>query len=429
MTHHQRALTDAIESQANFARELFAKIQQQSQDVVGITRAGWSKEDQRAAEIIAAAATELQLETIYDDFGNLYCTLPGKDRTSPRVLSGSHLDSVPTGGNFDGLAGVLAGLTVQAACRHAGIEPESDLTTIGIRGEESVWYGIAYIGSRLSVGNLDQAELEKLIRTDTDRSLIDHMHALGFGPEKHDEPVVTAGNTRAFLELHIEQGPILVGESVPVAIPTTIRGNLRYPFASCRGEYLHSAATPRLYRRDAALAVADLVMSLDAFWRAEEARGVPDTVFTVGKMFTDPQHHAMTKVPGRCDFTLNFGGSTKTFLDDANAAIAREVKRIEQERNVVFDLGPCVGSQPTPLDPELGQRLINVAGKLDIPHMTFATVGHDASIYARAGIPSAMVLIRNEGGSHNPNEQMHIGDFITGTAVLGVAMLELAEQR
>ncbi|MGI9333675.1 MAG: M20/M25/M40 family metallo-hydrolase, partial [Gammaproteobacteria bacterium] len=180
------------------------------------------------------------------------------------------------------------------------------------------------------------------------------------------------------------------------------------------------------YREDALLAAVELVRDLEQFWIEQEAAGVPDTVFTVGKLYTDPEHHAMTKFPGRCDFTLNFGGTTEAFLDRCRDRTYARAAEIAARRRVSFELGECVGSRPTPLDPVLRNLLAETADALNISHRAFATVGHDASIFARAGIPSAMVLVRNAHGSHNPHEQMELADFAAGTQVLAAAMVSLA---
>ena len=395
----------------------------------GVTRPAWSAADERAADRVAEAAEALGLEVDRDPAGNLYATLPGRDRAAPALLTGSHLDSVPVGGNYDGFAGVAAGLTALAAFRDLGVEPPRDIRAVGLRGEESVWYGIAYIGSRLAVGSLDVGEIGRLRRADTGRSLSDHMAECGIDLAALRDaraPYISADNTKGFLELHIEQGPVLVDRDVPVAIPTVIRGNRRFPFARCLGEYAHSAAVPRTLRRDAALAVVELVRTLDELWPAREAEGEPDTVFTVGQLFTDPAQHAMTKVPGECAFSLNFGGTTEEFLDEMRSQTLACAAEIGRRRNVEFQLGDCVGSDPTALDPSLRARLVSMAGALDIPLHEMATVGHDASVFARAGIPAAMVLVRNQHGSHNAREAMEMADFGLGTQILAVTLLDLA---
>ena len=423
-------LAKNVEGRMPFAADLFEAIRAETADFEGVTRPAGRAADQAAAARLAAAAREIGLETRFDAAGNLLCTLPGRDRQIPGILTGSHLDSVPVGGNYDGLAGAMAGLVALAAIRDAGQVPACDLTMIGTRAEESVWFGVAYLGSRLAVGALPADELDRLVRSDTGRTLAAHMDELGFDVaalKSTAAPAITPANTRAFLELHIEQGPILVGEAVPVAVPTVIRGNLRYPYARCRGRYDHSAATPRAYREDALLATVELVQALETYWIEQDAASVPDTVFTVGKLFTEADQHAMTKVAGRTDFTLNFGGTTKAFLEDCRIRTETLAREIGAARRVSFELGENVGSDPTPLDPALRGLLEKSADELDIPRATFATVGHDASIFARAGIPSAMVLVRNEAGSHNPAETMDLADFAAGTKVLATTMATLAE--
>ncbi|MGH6912581.1 MAG: Zn-dependent hydrolase, partial [Geminicoccales bacterium] len=422
-------IAGAVERQLPMAERFFSDLARRTQDGEGVTRAAWSPEDQAGIDMLAQAGRGLGLEVAHDPAGNVYLTLPGRNRNLPAVLMGSHLDSVPKGGNYDGAAGAVAGLVVLATLKERGVTPTCDMRCVGLRGEESVWYGIAYIGSRLAVGALDPAMADRLVRGDTGRTLAEHMRAVGVNPAvlRAAEPYISPANTRAFLELHIEQGPLLVERNLPAAIPTVIRGNVRFPYARCLGAYAHSAAVPRGQRRDALLATVELVGRLDALWQALEAEGHADTVFTVGKLYTDPGEHAMTKVPGACRFTLNFGGTSKNVLDkfrDRTRALGVE---IAEKRNVAFELGECVGSDPTPLEPALRARLSDAASALGIPTIEMPTVGHDASIFARAGIPSAMVLVRNRHGSHNAAEAMDIADFGEGVKLLAAAALGVAE--
>jgi len=419
----------AVGRQMPMAERFFAELADRTRDGEGVTRAAFSAEDQVGIDMMAEAGRALGLEVDHDPAGNVYVTLPGRDRSAPGVLTGSHFDSVPRGGNYDGAAGAVTGLAVLAALKEAGVTPACDLRAVGLRGEESVWYGIAYIGSRLAVGSLDTAELDRLTRGDTGKTLAQHMRELGIdtvGLKKNGAPYVSTANTKAFLELHIEQGPILVDCDLPAAIPTVIRGNMRFPYARCIGEYAHSAAVPRSGRRDAVLAVVELIGRLDALWQEVEAAGHPDTVFTVGKLYTDATEHAMTKVPGECRFTLNVGGTSKEVLDRFRNETLALTDEIARKRNVVFELGECVGSDPTPLSDLMRGALRAGAHDLGIPVAEIPTVGHDASIFARAGIPAAMVLVRNQHGSHNAAEAMEMSDFSEGAKLLAVAALGLA---
>ncbi|MDA0702662.1 MAG: Zn-dependent hydrolase [Proteobacteria bacterium] len=422
-------IAKAIDQRLDLAQDLFDAAAARTRDGDGITRACWSKEDQAVAEVFAEAARGLDLEVVFDRAGNVYATLPGRGRSAPGILSGSHLDSVPRGGNFDGYAGAVAGLTALAAFRDLGITPPCDLTATGIRGEESVWFGTAYLGSRMAVGSLPHGELDRLKRGDTGRSLADHMAELGFDPEAlkaEAEPHVSPATTKAFLELHIEQGPILIGEGIPVGLPVGIKGNARWPYARCVGNYDHAAAVPRSYRRDAVLATVELIGAVEALWLAMEEEGIPNLVFTAGTLFTNPDEHAMTKIPGECDFSLNFGATDVPALDRARARIPELAAEIAARRKLAFDLGELVGTDPTPLDETLRADLGKSAESLGIPAKVMATVGHDASIFQRAGIPSAMVLVRNEHGSHNAQEAMEMADFGLGVRVLAATMLARA---
>ena len=425
----QKALREAIGEMMPLAAEIFAEVRTVSQDDEGVTRPAWSAADQAAGDILLRAAQARGLTTRSDNIGNTYASLAGRYTKAPTILTGSHLDSVARGGNFDGLAGAVAGIVALAALRRAGIEPGCELTAMGIRCEESVWFGIAYIGARLSVGAMSRVEFDALRRLDSGRSIAAHMAELGIAAEdirRPDKPEISAANTKAFLELHIEQGPLLIEQAKPLAVATAIRGNLRYGDGVCHGAYQHSAAAPRRLRQDAVLAVTELLQRLEALWHEIEDSDDPSAVFTVGKLFTDPDRHALTKVPGECHFSLNFGSTEQRTLDRMAAAVASLTAEIAVRRRVRFALGDPVGSSPTPLDPVLRAGLAASAGRLSIPCAEFATVGHDASIFARAGIPAAVLLVRNGEGSHNPRESMELEDFELGVNVLAATMIELA---
>jgi N-carbamoyl-L-amino-acid hydrolase len=412
-------LHGAIESQLGLAGQLFEEIGSATADKIGITRDAFGPREEYAARAIERAARDLRAEVTRDPGGNVYVTLPGRTRDSG-VLIGSHLDSVPNGGNYDGLAGVVAGMTVIAALAKLGIQPETDITVMGIRSEESAWFGTAYLGSKLALGKLPDADLDNLKRFDTGLTLREHIRSVGGDPDNvgSERRYIDLGKYSRYLELHIEQGPILVAGGNPVAIPTAIRGNLRYPFSRCFGEYTHSAGVPRAYRKDAALAVVELVSKLDARWQQLESEGHRDTVFTVGKLFTDRDRHAMTKVPGEIGFSLNFGDTDAKTMQGIDALIQAECRALEARRNVKFDLGTKVGTDPVVLDPEARIQLRQAASTLGYDPIEFATVGHDAAMFAKSGLRSAMVLVRNANGSHNEHEEMELADFGMGCQVL-----------
>ncbi len=217
---------------------------------------------------------------------------------------------MPHGGNYDGAAGVVAGLIAIAALRALGFAPERDIEVMGIRAEESIWFEVSYIGSRSALGTLPEGALDSARRIDTKRSLAAHMADCGA-----DVPALRAGRRSidpsqiaAFLEVHIEQAPALVEMGLPVAICTAIPGHFRFPNAVIHGRHDH-VGTPRRFRRDAAMAAADLAMALDRAWTEREDAGTPMAV-TFGRFHTDAAAHGLTIVPGAFHFSLDIRAYT-----------------------------------------------------------------------------------------------------------------------
>ena len=249
----------------DLAARLFTALREKTFDGVGITREAYGPGEQIAHALVRAEAETVGLEIANDAAGNLYMTLPGVNREAKRIVFGSHLDSVAQGGNYDGAAGVLAGLATVAGMRAAGFQPACDITVLAIRAEEAgAWFPTSYPGSHAALGRLPPEALA-VRRMDTGRTLADHMRELGFDPDAvcAGKGKLSAANTAAYVELHIEQGPVLDAEQIPVAVVTGIPGSRRLRAARVVGEHNHSGATPRRYRRDAAIALAELAHRLD----------------------------------------------------------------------------------------------------------------------------------------------------------------------
>lgn len=388
----------------------------------GITRACYGEGEQIAAEQVTAFAAGLGLVLEPDRYGNLHVLVPGSDPDAKVIMTGSHLDSVPGGGNYDGLAGAMAALSVAAAARRAGGHRRG-IRAVAMRGEESPWFGTAYVGSRLMLGHSTLEEIGALTRIDSGIALRAHLDALGYA----EAPVlpISRETVAGFFELHIEQGPLLIANNLPVAVASDCRGNIRYPEARCLGEYGHSAALPRAFRHDAVMAVAELALEFERFWAEVEARD-PSAVFTMGKLGTDPAAHAMTKVPGEARFSFNFGSIREDVLAEADALLTRLLATIGQRRGVRFEMGARFGSAPSHLDPGLAAAVEGSAQALGIGSMRLATVGHDAAMFHLAGIPASVMLVRNAHGSHNPREAMERADFLLGARVLGGAVMRAA---
>jgi N-carbamoyl-L-amino-acid hydrolase len=405
----------ALAVDLGLAEALFHALAQATRQGRGIVRDSYGAGEQAGYDIIRAAAERLGLEVSTDPIGNMTMTLPGRDRSVPRILIGSHLDSVPQGGNFDGAAGIVAGLCAVAALQTSGIMSGCDIGVMAIRGEESAWYDVAYIGSAGAFGLLDPAALA-VSRFDTGQTLGEAMVEQGFDPEPilARRRLIDPSSIRAYLELHIEQGPTLLRTGLPAAVVTGIRGCKRFRNVRCIGAYAHSGAVARLDRQDAVAATVALLHHMEQLWLEEENLGT-DLVVTCGEFSTDPAMHGPSKVAGETRFVIDL----RSLSEETMVRMADEVRataaRIGQRYRVTFDLGATSHSAPGLMDPRLRAGLMR---QLDRPFEIASGAGHDAVVFAEMGIPTAMIFVRNENGSHNPDEAMDLADFAIATEAL-----------
>ncbi len=414
----------AVAAQTGLAAGLFDVLRADSLDEPGVTRDPYGPGEQRAHATVTETALRMGLHVEQDHAANTYMTLPGRNRAAPRVIVGSHLDSVPHGGNFDGAAGVVAGLVAIAALKQLGITLSCDLTVMAIRAEESVWFQVSYIGSRGALGTLPDGALE-VRRRDTGRTLAEHIAECGGDPAAlaAGKRFIDPAGVRAYLEVHIEQAPSLVEAGRPVALCTGIPGTVRYPDAWIEGQTDH-VGTPRRFRRDAALAGADFALALEALWEEREAAGIP-MAWTLGKFHTDVASHGLTIVPGDFRFSLDVRAYDEAVLADLDRRVDAIIAGIEQRRGVKFHRGVKAGAKVGPVDPAITAAMERGAERLGIPVLHIGSpASHDAAAFAAEGVPMAMLFVRNENGSHNPREAMDISDFMQACKVLTLWLSE-----
>jgi N-carbamoyl-L-amino-acid hydrolase len=416
----QRASIDAMEG---FAFSLFEKLRKGSFDGVGITREAYGASETAAHDLIAHTARQEGLQVKQDAVKNLIVALPGKEAEKPFVACGSHLDSVPQGGNFDGAAGVVAALTAVVHLKRAGVVPPRTVKVLIFRAEESAWFGKSWLGSNAMFGLLTQNDLSAP-RSTNGQTLGDAM--MGTGVDLDDiragKRLLDPAQVAAFLELHIEQGPAMVARDLPVAIVTAIYGNVRHMRILCRGRSEHAGGVPRSMRRDAAFAIAHLIVRLDAAWKEFEGGG-DNLVVTCGIMGTNPSDHAISRIPGEVFFSLEIRADRNEMLERFYHRFETECRAIEAERDVNFEVDRRITNPPAPMDVRWVRHLSAICKSLKLPHELLPSgAGHDAAVFVHAGVPTAMVFIRNEHGSHNPREAMQMADFMAATKVLKEAL-------
>jgi N-carbamoyl-L-amino-acid hydrolase len=403
------------EPDLELAAALFDQLSRTTRQGRGIVRDSYGPGEQAAHDMVRAAAEAAGLEVSIDALGNLYITLAGRDRQAPKILTGSHLDSVPQGGNYDGAAGVVAGVAVLSGLRRSGYVSDYDLCVMGIRAEETAWFDVPYLGSAGALGLLDPACL-KVGRSDNGRSLESALLEWGFDPEaiRQKRRLLDPGTLRAFLELHIEQGPTLVAKGLPAAAVTGVRGCRRFRNARCIGEYGHSGGVNRPYRHDAVAATVALLGHLEGVWLRKEREGA-DLTITTGELWTDPKFHGPSKIAGETRFVIDIRSVSDATMREMADEARRAAQTLGEKYRVKFELGPTTDSLAAMMDPRLRSAFANA---LPEPFEMPSGAGHDAVMFASLGIPTGMVFVRNECGSHNPDEAMSLEDFAVGARAL-----------
>jgi|TARA_R110001583_G_scaffold17679_2_gene71394 N-carbamoyl-L-amino-acid hydrolase len=398
---------------------LFAQIATRTADTQGVSRPAYSEIETETINFLIDFARKNGLEVECDAAANALFSLPEDRDAEKYVLVGSHADSVPNGGNFDGLAGILAGLICLVRAREEGRKFARPVKVIALRGEESAWYGPCYIGSKALFGLLGANELGALHKGDQ-RPLSAHMADSGIDmkPVKAGQKLFDPSRLLAYVEVHIEQGPLLVNKDLPVANVSGIRGNIRHKAITCIGEAGHSGAVPRAYRRDPVLAMADLFTRLDDDWDTILQKG-DDLVLTSGVVGTDPQKHAIARIPDSISFSLDVRSQDVETLDSMRDLLRAHMRIVERNRKIRFEMDDELSVAPALCDADIVAGISAAMRRLGYEDYVMPSgAGHDAAVFANNGVPTGMIFIRNRNGSHNPHEAMEMDDFMAASSVL-----------
>jgi N-carbamoyl-L-amino-acid hydrolase len=365
-------------------------------DEHGAQRIAWSPTWLKAREWFTRQLDGLPVERHYDAAGNHWITLPG---ASPKALVlGSHLDSVPNGGWLDGCLGVMAGLEIlhSLASEYNG-KPPITIKLVDFADEEGARFGRSLFGSAAFAGNHSIAA----DRARTDRDGITYEEALaacGFNIEKIAEAKSEQANIAAYLELHIEQGPVLERLGKPLAVVQGTKGVERWSI-TFHGQEAHSGSTPMEVRRDALAAAAKLALEIRSI-----ARRHPQAVATMGSVKTFPG--IVTAVVGRCETTLDMRDLDANVLAQMLAEARAAAARFAEEEGCTVTWSKIWSIEPIPFHPELialcHESIQQVAGTVErLPSGPL----HDAAEVARTGIPTVMMFVQSLNGlSHNPAE-------------------------
>lgn len=396
---------------------LFELAEIGKQEGGGVTRLSFTEEERAAKSLVASYMEEAGLLVYEDAAGNLFGRREGSDPDAPVVLVGSHVDSVYSGGNFDGPLGVLAGVEILQTMDERGVETRHSVEVVAFTDEEGARFSFGMIGSRALSGTLTSEDLRH--KDGQGISIAEAMKSSGLDPDAIGDAAVPSGTVKAYVELHIEQGKVLEDDNLPVGIVTGIAGPLWLRFV-LEGEAGHAGTTPMGLRRDALAAAAHVMGSIEA-----EASKTGTTVGTVGRLDLSPG--GINIIPGRVEFTLDIRDIDERVRDEVERRIVGEARQTCEARGVELDVDTLQRVAPVPCS-DLVQHAARAACKeLGLePYSLASGAGHDG-MHLNDLCPVGMVFVRSKAGiSHNPEEWSSKQDCAAGADVLYRTVLGLA---
>jgi allantoate deiminase len=376
----------------------------------GTTRLTYSAEYAAARDFVIAHMLRAGLEVRQDAIGNIFGRLVGSNPDLTPVLVGSHLDSVPNGGRFDGPAGIIAGLETAYLFRDLDLKPERGFDVVAMIEEEGTRFGGGLLGSRILTGRIDPDDLIDLT-DDCGVSMADAMSGYGLDPEKAGQAVLTPDAYHAFLELHIEQGPVLEAAGQDIAIVDRIVGLAQLKI-TVWGRAGHAGTTPMNARRDALVgAVAILSQLSDLPVKISDA-----AVLTVGKLEVLPG--GANVIPDLVNFTIDLRAP---LADDIDAMITRidQIANAACTGGLTCDVERMLYAEPTVLSPDIHRALTASAQGLGFKHRIMVSgAGHDAMIMS-AAMPTGLIFVPSRDGiSHAPEEWTDYAQLARGIDVI-----------
>jgi len=381
----------------------------------GCNRQALTELDGQGRALLARWGAEIGLSLTTDRLGNMALLRPGRDASRKPVAIGSHLDTQPTGGRFDGILGVLAGLEVMRALHEAGAETEAPVVLINWTNEEGARFSPPMMGSGAAMGAFTEEQVLAMQDPEGIR-FGDALSAIGWAGEA--DPA-SLRDLEAYFELHIEQGPVLEREGLGVGVVTHALAQQWFD-VTVTGEESHAGGAMS-HRRDALVAAAALVQSIEAI--AQEAGG--DGRGTVGRIAVEPSSRNV--VPSRAVFSVDFRHGDEAALERMAGALRERAQMVATERGVGVEVAPFWAFPQTGFDPALAQRLRDAASGRGILFRDMPTgIGHDA-VYVARQVPAVMLFTPCRGGiSHNEAESITPAQAEAGMLVLADAVLATA---
>ena len=385
-----------------------------------VTRIVFSPSDLKARAWMKARCAEAGLTVREDPVGNTFARWNGSDPSAPVVGTGSHIDAIPNAGKYDGVVGVLGGLEAIRALQGRGFRPKHSIELLIFTAEEPTRFGIGCLGSRLLSGTLSADAARKL--TDKDGGMLDEVrHGAGFG-EELEQVKLPAGYYKAFVELHIEQGPLLERVQIPLGIVTKIAAPASLRILS-EGSGGHAGAVLMPDRRDALCAAAEMILAIES---AARTSGATDTVATAG--ICDVFPGAVNSIPSRVRLSVDIRDTDLQRRDHVMSNIKTTCISIATERNVSVNIELVNADAPADCAPTIIEILSQSCRKHELNFLPMVSRAYHDSLFIARIAPVAMLFIPCRNGySHRPDEYAAPEDIVRGTLVLAETLASLSK--
>jgi len=406
----QRRLIDEIEKLATFS----------DAEAPAVTRVVFTPTERTARGWVKDRCQEAGLIVRDDAIGNTFARWQGADLNAPVVGTGSHIDAIPNAGKYDGVVGVLGGLEAIRALQQSGLRPRHSIEVLIFTAEEPTRFGLGCLGSRLLSGTLSADAAKKL--TDNEGATVDQVRrGAGLAGELEDVKLPN-GYHKAFVELHIEQGPILEREGKPLGIVERIAApaSLRMTIEGSGG---HAGAVLMPDRRDALSAAAELILALET---AAKTSGAIDTVATVG--ICDVFPGAVNSIPARVRLSVDIRDTNLQRRDNVIHALDRACRQTSAKRQVAIQKQLLNADAPAESGSAIVEALSEACRKHNFPYLPMTSRAYHDSLFMSRIAPVAMLFIPSKSGySHRPDEYSSPEDIARGALVLAETLAALTK--
>ena len=377
----------------------------------GINRLAFTDADWEGRQYIIDRMTDAGLDVEIDEFGNVVGYKVGTNPDLPVVMVGSHTDSVPNGGNYDGVVGVLSAIEAVRSMIDDGFEHDHTIAVVDFMCEESSRFGAATLGSKAMRGKLTLNDLHRLVDKQG-VSLYDSLKERKLHPDAI-ESMAYNRPVKAFIEMHIEQGKVLEHEQKQIGIVSGIAAPERF-YVTIRGNADHSGATPMNLRHDALCGASKIILGIEEIASMQEE---PPVVGTVGVVEVTPG--AMNVIPGAVKLGVDIRSISKVARDSVVFLIKELIDVIAEKRGLSYTIEPIAQDHPVAMHPAMIREIEETVKSVGVDYMTMQSgAGHDAMHWADV-VPTGMIFIPcRDGISHNPAEFAAMDDIVAGAEVL-----------